>query len=79
MTSKPGFDRNNEKDEKKKEMRKTPESNPRTGSGSRHEEKAPGRHPAPTRPANEPLRDPPEDDDQPEGDIERGRPDRNER
>jgi hypothetical protein len=71
-----GSDRKNEKDEGKK--RETPKS-PGTHPGSqRHQEKAPSRNPAPTRPTNEPRKDMPEDDEE-EGGVERGQKDRDDR
>lgn len=75
MAATHGSDRKNEKDERKKDVPRNPGSNP----GSRHEEKAPGRNPAPTRPGNEPRKDRPEEGNESEDNIERGSPDRYER
>lgn len=79
-----GSNRKNERDERKKDMPKTPGSGSGSGPGSNpgsqhHEEKAPGRNPAPTRPANEPRKDMPEKDEDSEGEIERGRQRRDDR
>ena len=71
-----GSERKNESDKKKK--KETPR-NPGSSSGSqRHEEKAPGRNPSPTRPAHDPRKDMPAEEE-PEGDVERERGGREDR
>ena len=73
-----GSERTNESDKKKKETPRNPGSSPSSPGSQRHEEKAPGRNPSPTRPAHDPRKDMPAEEE-PEGDIERERGGREDR